>query len=131
MSLLEKEKDLFFVEVKEPTDVRKNVLEAQKGIVEGLQRYENIKFLRAKKLENINKLKGFIKELLKLFSDLKAALPKTKIKEAKVKKKPRIVKKDVKKKKVKRKEEVKKTKTELERLESELSAIEEKLSSLK
>ena len=130
MSFLEKEKDLFFVEVKEPTDVRKSMLEAQKIVVESLQRYENIKFLRANKLENINRLKGILKESSKLFSDLKAALPQSEIKEAKVEEKYKIVKKEG-KKEVEKKKVVKKSMSELEKLESELSSIESKLSSLR
>lgn len=130
MSLLKE--DLFFVELEKPDDIERNVLEAQKDVVENLQRYENIKFLRAKKLENVNKLKGVIKELLKLISDLKIVLPQTKIKEAKVKKVTGIVKKEEKRevREVKEKKS-KKPLSELEKLEAELSAIESKLSSLK
>ena len=133
MSLLEKEKeDLFFVEVKDPVSVRRDVLEAQKIVIESLQRYENIKLLRTKKLENINKLRSILKESSKLFSNLKAALPQTSIKAVvEVKKKPEVVE-EVKKAKVKETKKVKKrTISELEKLEAELSAIENKLSSLK
>lgn len=133
--IVEKEKDLFFAEVKDPVDVKRNLLEAQKDIIEGLQRYENIKFLREKKLENINKLRSTIKELLKLISNLKAALPQAKIREAvKIKKKTKVAKKKAAKKKAKEiaeEKEAKKPMTELEKLESELSAIEGKLGSLK
>lgn len=135
MILLEEKKDLFFVDVRDHVDVRRNVLEAQKEVVEGLQRYENIKFLREKKLENITKLRGIIKGLFKSISDLKAALPQTKLREAiKIKKKSKPVKRKTEKKeflKAEEKKETEKPKTELEKLESELSAIESKLTSLK
>jgi len=124
--LLEKEDDLFFVEVKEPADMRREVLESQKIVIGGLQRYENIKFLRAKKVESINKLKSQLKELSKDLSELKTILPSTGIK---VVSKPK--KKDVKEEKLKEVEHVKKTPAnELEKLESELHDIEKKLSSL-
>lgn len=133
--LLEKEKDLFFVKLSNPFDARRNVLEAQKDIVKGLQRYENIKFLREKKLENIGKLRVIIKELLKLISGLKSALPQTKLRETvKVKEKIKIVKKKAAKKEAKEvveEKEAKKPIGELEKLEAELDAIESKLSSLR
>ena len=41
--------ELFFVEVKEPTEVRRNILEVLKEIVEVLKRFENFKHLRQEK----------------------------------------------------------------------------------
>jgi len=132
--LLEKEKDLFFVEVRDPVDVKRNVLESQKEIIEDLQRYENIKVLREKKLEEIDKLRGMLKELLKIISDLKAALPKTMLRETvKIKRKSKAEEKKAEEKKSKEAEqekEARKPMSELEKLEGELSAIEGKLSSL-
>lgn len=128
MSLLEKEDDLFFVEVKEPADVRREVLESQKIVIGGLQRYENIKFLRAKKAESINNLKSELKELSKELSELKSILPSTGIN---VVSKPKKKAKSVKEEEVKEEEHVKeKPANELEKLEAELHDIEKKLSSL-
>jgi hypothetical protein len=129
---LEKEKELFFVDIKDPVDVRRNVLEAQKEVVECLQKYEKIRSIRARKIEEIHKLKSAIKELLKLISNLKAAFPQAKIREAvKIKRK---VKKKVGKKKGEKEEEKKEARkpiSELQKLESELGAIEGKLDSLR
>lgn len=134
MILLEKEKDLFFVEVRDPVDVKRNVLESQKEIIEDLQRYENIKVLREKKLEEIDKLRGMLKELLKLISDLKAGLPKTMLRETvNIKRKSKAEEKKSDEKKAKEAEqekEARKPMSELEKLEGELSSIEGKLSSL-
>ena len=128
MSLLEKEDDLFFVEIREPADVRKEVLESQKIVIGGLQRYENIKFLRAKKAESIHKLKSELKELSKELSELKSILPSAGIK---VVSKPKKKAKSVKEEEVKEEEHVKeKPANELEKLEAELHDIEKKLSSL-
>ena len=126
MSLLEKEDDLFFVEVKEPGDMRKEVLESQKIVIGGLQRYENIKFLRAKKAESIHKLKSELKELSKDLSELKSILPNTGIKVVS-KHKKKAVKEEI----VKEEKHVKEAPAnELEKLEAELHDIEKKLGSL-
>ena len=128
MRWLEKEEDLFFVEVEEPADVRREILESQKIVIGGLQRYENIKFLRAKKAESINKLKGELKKLAKELSELKSVLPSAGIK---VISRPRKKAKVVKKEKVKEEKKVERMPaSELEKLESELQDIEKKLSSL-
>ncbi len=137
---MEEEKQLFFVELRNPVQVRRNLLEAQKEIVESLQRYENIKFIRNKKIESIEKLRKDIKELIKLISNFKTVLPSAKIKEAqmivkevmrpKKRKKKSAKKKKAVKHKVQSQEEIKPM-SELEKLEAELSAIESKLGSLK
>lgn len=128
MRWLEKEEDLFFVEVLEPADVRKDILESQKIVIGGLQRYENIKFLRAKKAESINKLKGELKKLAKELSELKTVLPSAGIK---VISRPRKKAKVVKNEQAKEEKKVNRMPaSELEKLESELQDIEKKLSSL-
>ena len=104
MRWLEKEEDLFFVEVEEPADVRREILESQKIVIGGLQRYENIKFLRAKKAESINKLKGELKKLAKELSELKSVLPSAGIR---VISKPRKKAKAVKNAKAKEEKSVK------------------------
>ena len=79
--LLEEEKDLFFAELRNPNEIRRNVLEARKEIIESLQRYENIKFLRDQKHEKIKELRKSVKDIAKTISSLKVILPKTKIRE--------------------------------------------------
>ena len=127
--LLESEKELFFVEIKQDSTLKRDVLEAQKGMVEALQRYQNIKFIRDKKIENVNKLRSMLKHLHKMVSELKEKLPHTKIKGEEVKKKKQASKSPVKKKEAVKKE--KKPMTELQKLEAELNAIESKLGDLK
>lgn len=127
MSKSEKEK-AFYVGVKEPIDLRKNLLECSKIVVKSLQKYERFKDIRKKKIENIINLKGIIKEIKKLNNNLISKLPETKIK-AERKEKTTIPKG---KKEVEgeiSKTEIKKT-NELEKLEAELSSIESKLNTL-
>jgi hypothetical protein len=135
-SKMEKEdKDIFFVEIKGSHDVRRNVLESLKDIVENLQRFEHFKNIREEKVKRINRLRVLIKDLHKLVSDLKHPLPESKLKVLKQRKsgvsktkKPKTVKKAIPQEA--QKPQKKKANSELEKLESELSQIESKLSSL-
>ena len=127
--------DILFVEIREPSEVRRNILESLKNIVETLQRFEKFKHLRKGKIHSINKLSNDLKRINKMFSDLKNAIPETKLREIKTKS---ILKEEEKEKPKKKKhgkwhkeaEERQKPLTEVDRLESELGAIEEKLRGL-
>ncbi len=68
----------FFVEVKDPLEIRRAVLESSKKAIRLLQNYENIKKIRTEKNEEIERLKNQIKEMALLFIRLKAELPKSK-----------------------------------------------------
>lgn len=141
VSQSDEQKGLFFVEVRNPNEVRRNLLEAQKEIVESLQRNENIKFIRAKKGELIESLKSDIRNLLRQISRLKTTLPLVNLREAESKaREPKEAEpiKPKKKKHMKKPEklpmppkELPKPMSELEKLEAELSAIEQKLGSIK
>ena len=117
--------ELFFVQVKEPSEVRRIILESLKDILEMLQMFEKSRHARHEKLVKMQKLRALMKDANKLIGDLKAKLPQTSLKGA-------VAREDSKPKKpAKKKEEQqpKKGKSELERLEAELSAIEGKLKS--
>ena len=131
--LREESNEMFFVQLKEPTEVRRNILETLKDIVELLQRFEKYKHLRHQKLEKIQQLRVLVKSTNKLVGDLRVRLPQTNLK-PQVTKGPSKERKEnsAKKKKGKQAEEKipKKGMTELERLQSELSSIEGKLKNL-
>lgn len=132
---MEKEEEILFVEVREPSEVRRNILESLKNIVEALQRFEKFKHLRREKINRINRLSNELKGINRTLSDLKNAIPETKLREIKIKSVLKEEKegKPKKKKHSKRHKEAKskqKPLTEVERLESELGAIEEKLRGL-
>lgn len=118
-------KELFFVQIREPSEVRRSILESLKEILEMLQRFEKFRHIRHEKLMKIQRLRILMRDASKLVGELKAKLPQTSLKGVAVKEdsKPR--------KPAKKKEESqpKKSKSELERLEEELSAIESKLKS--
>ena len=129
----EESNGLFFVRIKEPNEVRRNILETLKEIVEVLQRFEKFKHLRHEKLEQINKLRIQLKDANKMLGSLRLKLPQTNLRAMPIRENSQPKKPHHKKgKKVKTAEEKapKKEATELEKLEAELSAIESKLKSL-
>jgi len=136
---MKEESNIFFVGVREPEEVKKNLLESLKEVVESLRRFEKFKEIREEKARNISKLRDDIKELAGVASRLKAALPETKLRIAvesfkKPKKKRHAGKKaEAQKTEVKKEaiDKVRRPVSELEKLEAELSAIESKLSALK
>jgi len=117
------EKEVFFVGIKDPSELRKDLLGSVKKIVHSLKRYESINSLRSKKTELVLHLKRTLKELAFLNSKLKALFPKTKLRALPVKKRAQIEEKATAKKKVMKKET-----NELNQLESELAEIERSLS---
>ena len=134
VKIKEQHKELFFVQVREPIEVRKCILETLKQIVEVLHRFEKFKSLRHEKIEKIQKLRGLLKDTNKVLGTLKMKLPQTNLRvnadrEAPVAKKTSH-KKSKKAKEKKPEKAPKKEMTETEKLEAELSAIESKLKSL-
>ena len=111
--------DPYFVQIRDPVDIRRSILGSSKQIIHILQRYERIKELRVKKLEKITKLKALNKEINLIFAKLKKEFPKAEFR-------------------VKLGKEETKVKTggakiagdELLKLESELKMIEQKLGML-
>ena len=126
--------ELFFVQVKEPSEVRRNILETLRDIVEVLRRFEKFKHLRHEKLEKINNLRGLLKETNKVFGTLKSKLPQTNLRATVVREAPKHAKKThhrkSKKAKVAEEKMPKKEITDADKLEAELNAIESKLKSL-
>ena len=121
----QKEEKIFYVGIKEPFELRKNLLESSKMIIKSLQKYQKFKDIKLRKSEYLSELKDIIKEIKKLNLLLNSKLPETDIKLSRTvlpngKKEPEetMTKADIKKK------------NELEKLESELSSIESKLDSL-
>jgi len=126
---MEKEKNIFFVEVHEPDEVRRNTLESLKAILENLQRFEKFKGIRHDKIELMHRLDRTIKEINKLIPDLKKALPDAKIRA--VAQHKHIGRKRASAKKEQEESVKEMPMSELQKLESELSEIEGKLSSLR
>jgi len=116
-----KEENNFFVGIKDPVEVRRSVLEASKKLIETLQRFEQFKENRKKKIEYIESLKKVIADIGKLNTKLKNILPKTNL---------RIPSELLKEKDVGPVIVEKAEKTGLGELDKELKDIEEKLNHL-
>jgi len=112
-----KEEGEFFVGIKYPNDVRRNILESQKGVINFLRRYDAIKDLRVKKVEKIEQLRHEVDEISKLVIKLRRDLPKAGLRQEKPAQ-------DMKR------EEMPSKLSEVGKLEAELSYIEKKLKQL-
>jgi len=118
------DEEILFVGIKDPSEVRKAILESSRGIIVSLERYEKFKSTRTKRIAEITRLKGTLKEINKLILRLKSELPKIKLPEPK--KKVKLVKKPKAEPRLAPKKEF----TELEKLESELDEINKKLTGI-
>ena len=109
----------FFVQIRDPLDMRKSILGSSKQIIQILQRYERIKNLRVNKLEKISNLKGLNKEINLMIAKLKKEFPETgfRINTGQEDQKPSVKKSKI-------------SGDELYQLETELKQIESKLGSL-
>ena len=129
-NMKEQKSELFFVEIREPGEVRRHILETLKEVLELLQKFESFKHLRHKKMERIDKLRVLMRDTNKLMGVLKAKLPQTSLKGMVPKQHaPKQKKTEAKKKEEKAEKVPKKERTELDKLQSELNAIESKLKS--
>ncbi len=139
-----KNEEVFYVQIQNPTEFRRSLLEASRDMLRGLQKYEDLKKIRAKKEKEISHLKSVIKEINNLVNQAKNSLPSVSVKVAE-QAKPKKEKKTKKgKKKASKKKSGKAGKKETEaepkkegkpkevkELESQLKEIEGKLASLR
>ena len=134
VKMKEQSNELFFVQVKKPNDVKRDILETLREIVETLKRFEKFKRIRHEKIEKIHHLGVLLKQANKILGNLRLKLPQTNLRATAARESPSQPKKvhHKKKKKMKAAEEKapKKELTEIDKLEAELTAIESKLKSL-
>jgi hypothetical protein len=72
----------FFVGINNHLDVRRNVLECSREMIQSLQSYEKITRVREVKIQRIKQLRTVIKEIDLLMAKLQDQLPKTNLRAA-------------------------------------------------
>ncbi|MCK4589311.1 MAG: hypothetical protein KAT77_02630 [Nanoarchaeota archaeon] len=75
----QEKEEVFFVGVQDPLEVRRNILETSKEMVQFLQQHEKLKTLRNEKQEAIKRLREDVRQLKLYINKLRKALPKTKL----------------------------------------------------
>jgi replication fork clamp-binding protein CrfC len=122
------EEDSFYMAVRNPKDFRRELLNSNKQILQLLQKNEDLKGLRIKKIELMFKYNDIISEINMLMSKLKRTIPQTKLRNI-----PEIKNKEEKEAAAPKKEKIiykAEKKNELVRLQQELEQIESKLGKL-
>lgn len=122
----------YMVQIHDPKDTRKNILESLREVIIFMQSYEKFKKIQEEKVATFTQLKKSITEINKLVDGLKSHFPKGKLKEIGIK--PEPVKKKVEVpvepeevEEVTVEVPVKKTVSELDELENQLKDIEGQL----
>jgi chromosome segregation ATPase len=130
------DKDIFYVEIHHPVDFRRSLLEASRDLLRALQKFEDLKSVRADKMKEIAKLKSTVKDINSILNQAKNQVPALNIKlpePPKAKEKPKEEKKpaahahNIKKKDIKVQYKAQRDVTDLEK---QMKEIESKLGSL-
>ncbi|MFH0979091.1 MAG: hypothetical protein V1837_07370 [Candidatus Woesearchaeota archaeon] len=77
---MNEQKEIFFVGIQEPVQMRRSILGCSKDIIHNLRLYETNKSRRAEKGELVAKLKRLFEEINMLNTRLRAAIPKANLK---------------------------------------------------
>ena len=121
---------LFFVALKNQTNLRRDILLSSKSLIDSLRAYENYTAVKEQKMEQVLELKRIFDELMVLNKKLRAKFPVVPMK-AEPSEKQIQQKQSKQQKATPQKEAVKKVaKSKLEILEAELEAIEQRLGRL-
>jgi polyhydroxyalkanoate synthesis regulator phasin len=118
------EEELFFVGIRDPIELRKELLTSSKNLIDSLRRYEAYKDIKEEKLQHVMELKHVFDELLVLNKKLRNRLPRIPIKT------PPVMREMPEPRQIQKGKPVKLTRNKIDVLEEELSKIEERLGSL-
>ena len=123
------EEELFFVGIRDPIELRKELLTSSKNLIDSLRRYEAFKDIKEEKLQHVLELKHVFDELLVLNRKLRNNLPRIPIKTPPALKELQQMREGPKPVKIAGKT-AKIGKNKIDVLEEELAKIEERLGSL-
>ena len=120
------EDELFFVGIRDPIEMRKELLTSSKNLIDSLKRYEAYKSVKDEKQQHILELKHVFDELMVLNRKLRGKLPRTPLKA------PSITRETKEEKPKGRavKTASKQAASKIDVLEEELARIEERLGGL-
>lgn len=119
---------VFYVNLNEPVEVHRAVLESTKQILSNLKKYESFKKVRTYKLESLMQLKHVMGEINLLVNRFNREMPKTGLRAARVKAAAVAVPKKVKAEAApKPLKEIAEHKSKIDVLEEELNDIESRL----
>lgn len=76
MAAPEKDRGPFYVGLKEPVDIRRDLLTSSKTVIDALRRHEEFKLLRHEKMEYVRQFRAVLDETLLLSKKLHGLLPK-------------------------------------------------------
>jgi len=74
------DQNLLFVEIKDPSATRRDVLLSTKDVLDALKRYEEYKATKAEKQKTLDQLKKVVDDLLVLNRKLRSKMPKAPVK---------------------------------------------------
>ncbi|MCX8147242.1 MAG: hypothetical protein N3D84_02130 [Candidatus Woesearchaeota archaeon] len=121
---------IFYMKIENPVDLRRALLESLRDVLRALQKFEDLKKIRAEKAKEIAVLNNCMKEINLMIGKVKSHLPpvpvKIQLKEIKPKKKEERA---IKQEKEEKKEEAVES-LEVAELERQLKEIEKKLERL-
>lgn len=129
-------KDIYYIGIEDPKDLRREVLSSAKSLVLTLRKFEQIRENRKQKVEYFSQLKALIKEINVLVSKLKGYMPETKLRHLPVPKKKEEAEEQPKQEESqpapqpeppKKQQKKAPQESELDKLERELRMIEGKL----
>lgn len=111
--------DAYFIQIAEPSEVRRNLLESSKHVLRCMQSFEHVMQVREKRIHKAQELRNLLRETSILISKFKQRFPKEKLTNL-----PRFERKE--------EQVLQKTPsvTELESLNNELMQIEQRLSKI-
>ena len=72
---MKKKDDVFFIQIQDPQEVRRNLLEASQQMVKGMKSYEKYKHIKGEKLRHLDRLKKTTDDIKMLIGKLRTYLP--------------------------------------------------------
>ena len=119
-----------FAGIREPIEIRRNILESSKDVIESLKKFQRFESLRNARHKEAAHLRQTVVDLNRLLSRLRAKLPKAKLKLEAVREvlKPKKIEAPLPQEQ--NTDAPKKQASEVDRLQSELDEIEAKLNEL-